>query len=51
MIDCVLMKDSESERNRGFGFVKYKDPANADNVLNSGDVILNGKKVQLQCLV
>ncbi|PIK60258.1 heterogeneous nuclear ribonucleoprotein 27C [Apostichopus japonicus] len=45
LIDCVLMKDSESERNRGFGFVKYKDPENAEDVLNSGDVVLNGKKL------
>lgn len=43
----MLMKDSESERNRGFGFVKYKDPENAEDVLNSGDVVLNGKKVSI----
>ncbi|KAJ8030038.1 DAZ-associated protein 1 [Holothuria leucospilota] len=47
LADWILMTDdiTHSGRNRGFGFVKYKDPSNADDVLNGGPVILNGKKL------
>lgn len=51
LADWILMTDdiTHSGRNRGFGFVKYKDPSNADDVLNGGPVLLNGKKVCQHC--
>lgn len=46
LTDWVLMKDPVTiGRNRGFGFVTYKDPEVAKKVLNSGPLILNGKKL------
>lgn len=45
MIDCVVMKNSESGRSRGFGFVTFADPANVDVVLRSGPHVLDSRTV------
>lgn len=45
VIDCVVMKNSESGRSRGFGFVTFADPANVDVVLRSGPHVLDSRTV------
>lgn len=36
VIDCVVMKNSESGRSHGFGFVTFSDPNNVTVVLTNG---------------
>ncbi|XP_065225272.1 heterogeneous nuclear ribonucleoprotein 27C-like isoform X2 [Planococcus citri] len=45
VIDCVVMKNSESGRSRGFGFVTFADPANVDVVLRSGPHVLDSRTI------
>jgi RNA-binding protein Musashi len=53
VIDCVVMKNSESGRSRGFGFVTFSDPANVSLVLQSGPHQLDGRTVRNRffCLI
>lgn len=43
VIDCVVMKNAESGRSRGFGFVTFADPANVTVVLQNGPHTLDGR--------
>ncbi|CAH1183827.1 unnamed protein product [Phaedon cochleariae] len=45
VIDCVVMKNAESGRSRGFGFVTFADPANVNVVLQSGPHTLDGRTI------
>lgn len=47
VIDCVVMKNSESGRSRGFGFVTFSDPANVSLVLQNGPHQLDGRTVSI----
>jgi hypothetical protein len=37
------MKNAESGRSRGFGFVTFSDPANVNSVLQNGPHTLDGR--------
>lgn len=43
VIDCVVMKNNDSGRSRGFGFVTFADPAHVSFVLNNGPHQLDGR--------
>jgi RNA-binding protein Musashi len=45
VIDCVVMKNNESGRSRGFGFVTFADPGNVNHVLQSGPHTLDGRTI------
>ncbi|XP_071450449.1 heterogeneous nuclear ribonucleoprotein 27C isoform X3 [Hetaerina americana] len=45
VIDCVVMKNSETGRSRGFGFVTFSDPANVAIVLQNGPHQLDGRTI------
>lgn len=45
VIDCVVMKNTESMRSRGFGFVTFADPANIDAVLATCPHTLDGRTI------
>lgn len=48
VIDCVVMKNSESGRSRGFGFVTFADPTNVSIVLQNGPHMLDGRYIFVQ---
>ncbi|XP_059486986.1 heterogeneous nuclear ribonucleoprotein 27C-like isoform X3 [Neocloeon triangulifer] len=45
VVDCVVMKNSESGRSRGFGFVTFSDPGNVGLVLDNGPHMLDGRTI------
>lgn len=45
IIDCVVMKNNESGRSRGFGFVTFAEPNNVNHVLQSGPHTLDGRTI------
>lgn len=45
IIDCVVMKNNETGRSRGFGFVSFSDPNNITQVLEDGHHELDGRLV------
>ena len=45
VIDCVVMKNAETGRSRGFGFVTFSDPNNIDSVIQSCPHSLDGRTI------
>jgi len=45
VVDCVVMKNGETGRSRGFGFVTFKDSACVQIVLSSGPHNLDGRTI------
>ncbi|XP_065222998.1 heterogeneous nuclear ribonucleoprotein 27C-like isoform X2 [Planococcus citri] len=45
VIDCVVMKNSDSGRSRGFGFITFADPSNVNIVLQNGPHVLDGRTI------
>ncbi|KAK2181235.1 hypothetical protein NP493_405g03022 [Ridgeia piscesae] len=45
VVDCVVMKNQQTGKSRGFGFVTFKDPTCVDLVLSSGPHILDGRQI------
>jgi len=45
VIDCVVMKNAETGRSRGFGFVTFSDPNNIDSVIQSCPHTLDGRTI------
>ena len=46
VIDCVVMKNAESGRSRGFGFVTFSDEKEADEAIAKlNEHELNGRKI------
>ncbi|CAG2122405.1 unnamed protein product [Medioppia subpectinata] len=43
--DCVVMKNADTGRSRGFGFVTFKDPSSVQIVIASGPHILDGRTI------
>jgi len=45
VIDCVVMKNGDTGRSRGFGFVTFSDPTKVELVLKSGPHELDGRTI------
>ncbi|XP_039261595.2 heterogeneous nuclear ribonucleoprotein A/B-like [Styela clava] len=43
--DCIIKKDQETRRSRGFGFVLFKDPESVKKVLNQKEHKLDGRNI------
>ncbi len=43
--DCVVMKNPETGRSRGFGFITFADPSNVDLILQNVPHTLDGRTV------
>ena len=43
--DCVVMKNPDTGRSRGFGFITFSDPSNVDLVLQNVPHTLDGRTV------
>lgn len=47
--DCFLIVNRETGASRGFGFIEYKDPLDAENAQRSlNGTELNGRKIMVQ---
>lgn len=45
VVDCVVMKNPETGRSRGFGFITFQDPNNVDLVLQNTPHILDSRTI------
>ena len=45
VIDCVVMKNPNTGKSRGFGFVTFKDPSCVETVLSSGPHVLDSRQI------
>ena len=45
VIDCVVMKNAETGRSRGFGFVTFANPENIEEVIASCPHNLDGRTI------
>ncbi|XP_043198969.1 DAZ-associated protein 1-like isoform X1 [Amphibalanus amphitrite] len=45
VVDCVVMKNNETGRSRGFGFVTFAEPDNVQRVLAAGPHELDGRTI------
>lgn len=45
VVDCVVMKNQETGKSRGFGFVTFKDPSCCETVLAVKTHIIDGRQV------
>jgi len=45
VVDCVVMKNPETGRSRGFGFITFQDPSNVDLVLQNTPHILDSRTI------
>lgn len=43
--ECVIMRDTNTKKSRGFGFVTFSDPANVEKVIQRGTHEVDRKKV------
>lgn len=49
LVDCVVMKEKESGRPRGFGFIQYDEQAAAELVIQDADNhVIGGRKVEVK---
>lgn len=46
VVDCVVMKDPNTKRSRGFGFITYKDVAMLDEAQRNRPHNIDGKEVE-----
>ncbi|KAI5798834.1 hypothetical protein EDC01DRAFT_628689 [Geopyxis carbonaria] len=46
--EAVVVKDRDTGRSRGFGFVRYKDDTDADTAINAmNDVEFDGRRIRV----
>lgn len=43
--DCIVMKNPQTGKSRGFGFVSFKDPATVDVILSAKSHVVDGRTV------
>ena len=48
VVDCVVMKNPETGRSRGFGFITFADPTNVDLVLQNTPHVLDNRTVSMK---
>lgn len=49
IVDAVIMKDKQTQKSRGFGFVTFADPSVVDQVMednDAGKIVLDGRTVE-----
>ena len=45
--DCIVMKNPQTGKSRGFGFVTFRDPSAVDIVLSAGKHSIDGRTVSI----
>ncbi|KAJ7638403.1 hnRNP A1-gamma isoform [Roridomyces roridus] len=48
VVDCTIMSDKETGRNKGFGFVTFEDAANADQLVGKLGLTLDDKEIEVK---
>ena len=51
LTDCVVMKDGQSGKSRGFGFITYTDSSMVDEAMNNRPHSIDGRQVQAKRVV
>lgn len=50
VIECLVMKNNDTGKSRGFGFVTFKDPNSVKHVLSLNGHQLDGRTVTIKSL-
>lgn len=45
IVDCVVMRNPDTQKSRGFGFVKFANPDVVDNILLHTPHTVDGRQV------
>lgn len=48
LTDCVIIKDSQTNKSRGFGFVKYSDSLMVDELMKNRPHILDSRRLDIK---
>lgn len=46
IVDCVVMRDPNTKKSRGFGFITYKDATMVDDAQNARPHVIDGREVE-----
>uniref|UniRef100_A0A914WJP2 RRM domain-containing protein n=1 Tax=Plectus sambesii TaxID=2011161 RepID=A0A914WJP2_9BILA len=46
LVDCIVMRDPNTKRSRGFGFVTYSNKTMVDDAMNARPHVIDGKTVE-----
>lgn len=46
IVDCVVMRDANTKKSRGFGFITYSEPEMVDDAQNNRPHVINGREVE-----
>jgi len=49
--DCVIMRNLDTGNSRGFGFVTFADSSSVDKLLEAGEHVIDGKKLDIKIAV
>ncbi len=48
IVDCVVIRDAQTKRSRGFGFVKYAEPFMVDELMKNRPHKLDGRELDIK---
>lgn len=47
VVDAIVVYEKETDRSRGFGFVTFSDPEDAERLIDQGTLQVDGRQVRI----